>query len=600
MASITNRNISDHIHRQQDQLDFDPPSQPVLAIFIALSVFTFVALMPLPEVFRSIWMTCGAVLLSISVVGLSAASATRRHIALGLAVVTGYLFWALAFPAAINGGDDNGAYLVFARDFYGDIRATIQPLSERRLFSVGGIYAFQAPVIHWFGIRYLSLVEPALGILLFIVAVVTRPKLPVAAALLAIIVIALMPLLGSSALANTASTFIIGSLSLVLILLALAIVRGGRPTSMELAAIVTLPLAALVFRPTTAPFNGLLAGGICLWIVIRNPMDAVRLAVLGLPIVGLFGSSLLVYHDIGGSWLYPLLGRGTHITSEGISIMGSMPLSGHLANIARITSRDIPFLLAMAGALSSLVVLRRNRPVCLAFLAVTVIFLIFAASVVIATSGLASGRYITPVSFSMIVVSLIVVGEASSRWSFLQSQGFTRFAPLALLGVLLVLLLGARVAGHGVAERRLLQHELTREQAAMVRNVGDIINSRIGSSGAVVLVDISEARFLIPSLQARVLLMDQPGMLVPWRQQTNTEPLPDYTTGLTDYLARMDTKAIVVKDLSCAPQPAFAPAGWADLMRYGVRRNTDALCEIAKTAERIDLGNYTVLFPHRP
>ncbi|MBT9372342.1 hypothetical protein [Rhizobium sp. CSW-27] len=576
------------------------PSLLVLAYFIALSSFTFVSLMPIPGFLRGALLTSCGMLLGLGAVFLCLFYAARRSVWLCLAVVFACIFWIFAFPAAINGGDDNGAYLLFATGFYQDIQATVQPLSERRLFSVGGIYAFQAPVIHWLGVRYLSVVEPAFGILLFILAVVTRRALPVSVAMLTVIIISLMPLLGSAALANTASTFVIGSLSLLLILLALGLAQRARPTWLDLVAILILPLAALVFRPTTAPFNGLLAAGMCAWVVTRNPADAARLSIVALPVAALFGGSLFLYHQIGGTWLYPLLGRGTHITAEGISIAGSMPLSQHLANVVRVAFRDVPTVIALVCTMAGLVAVRGNHRVFLAFLAVAIAFVIFAAAVVIATSGLASGRYITPVSFSMIVASLIVIGEAVESWPFLRGSRVAHVAPLALFCCLVVLLVTARIAGNNVAERRLLQYNLATEDALALRAVSNLIASAIGSEDAVMLVDIAEARFLVETLHVRILLMDQPGMVSPWRKSMSMSSHGSYAEGLRLYLEQSKVKAILVKTLSCAPQQDFAPSGWADLMRYGQGRNNAALCDIGKSARRIDLGRYTILFPGEP
>ena len=126
-------------------------NQKWMSVILYTSLFSLLAQWNIPTEIRHIYLSIGSVSALIFAF-IVLFYELRSDKILFTFVVFLLLYWLFAFPAAINGNDDNTAYLIFARDFYDSIQKTIQPLSERRIFSVGGIYAFQAPVIHWIGV----------------------------------------------------------------------------------------------------------------------------------------------------------------------------------------------------------------------------------------------------------------------------------------------------------------------------------------------------------------------------------------------------------------------------------------------------------------
>ena len=195
-------------------------------LYLVLAGFTALSLAPLPDFIRPAILTTGAFGILTLAGSLTAVQAVTRSWVLLLSVVGITIFWATAFPVAINGIDDNGAYLIFVEAFYNNFDDTIQPLSERRLFSVGGGYAFQAPFMRWLGLQALILAEPILGLLLFATAFLSDRRVPILGTLCAMSVLAFFPALGASVLANTASAFVLGSMTYVLLILAIRIPRN--------------------------------------------------------------------------------------------------------------------------------------------------------------------------------------------------------------------------------------------------------------------------------------------------------------------------------------------------------------------------------------
>ncbi len=192
---------------------------------------------------------------------------------------------------------------------------TIQPLSERRLFSVGGNYALQAPVMHWIGIRGLSLVEPVLGLILFFIVITAKrtTNSPIQGYFL-VGALALIPLGGSKVLANTASVFVLSAFTLALLETGRSILQNRKATWFEIILLVVLPLSASIFRPTTAPFNLLISGFILLFIITKLKAGK-KVLITGAAALTIFYFALYPCHQVSNTYLYPIMGRGFHITA---------------------------------------------------------------------------------------------------------------------------------------------------------------------------------------------------------------------------------------------------------------------------------------------
>ena len=80
------------------------------------------------------------------------------------------LFWIFAFYPALNGNDDFKAYLFFLERTALEGSLSVDPLSARRMLSLGGL-SFSGSLSN-LDLNFLSIVEPTLGILLTCIAII--------------------------------------------------------------------------------------------------------------------------------------------------------------------------------------------------------------------------------------------------------------------------------------------------------------------------------------------------------------------------------------------------------------------------------------------
>lgn len=543
------------------------------------------------------WLLAVGWLASLASIAWAVRSATCGAPATRLLVAFAWAYWAVAFPVALNPYDDNTAYLVFARDFVFDFERTAQPLSERRLFSVGGVYALQGPVLQWLGSRLLGIVEPALGLALIALQVLSRPALVAgrsAAVLLGLL--AMVPFAAGAVLANTASTFVLAAFTLALLELARSIFERPGLAWPGLLLLPLLPLVAATLRPTTAPFNLFVAAALCLYVALAlrrawSVAAATALAVFA------FTLALVPYHRFSGSWLYPLLGRGHHITTEGHSIAASVGVGEHLQHLARAAATDpmlwlnaLLFALVFGGVAS-----RRARWVWGALL---LVYLGFAAMMVVATGGLAASRYTFPVSLAVAVSLLITVAErVEARFPPSSAKACRRFVAAWATAVAAALAMAYAMAGASVAAKRLRFHEPDAATRAEVAAVQQWVRRASNTDGATLFVNTGHERYLVDGLQGRYFIMDQPGMLSPWSSEE-----VNYTRGLRRFLDTRRVTTVVLNGLDCevaeagpARELSQPPSGWQGLMASGEARNRAAVCALLGDFVVTRIGRLTVL-----
>lgn len=193
------------------------------------------------------------------------------------------VYWTFAYPPAINGNDDNTAYLVFASKTVDYRHLPVEPLSERRAFSLGGSYPFQGSIIDIFGVNYLTIFEPALGVLLLSFLVICSGK-NFYSRIIPISFIAFTPLFGSKILANTASTFILSFYTLVMIFLLYLLYKKSNYSQLfkiiTFVLIVLSAVLAMTLRPTTVPFNALIIVFLFLMYTLRKEYKTIVLSSL--------------------------------------------------------------------------------------------------------------------------------------------------------------------------------------------------------------------------------------------------------------------------------------------------------------------------------
>lgn len=543
-------------------------------VFLLLSLFCLVSQWSIPSGVRPFFLSAGGLTLFLAASALLLFQVARDRLLMTF-VVAALLYWLLAFPPAINGNDDNTAYLIFAKDFYSSLEKTIQPLSERRIFSVGGLYALQAPVLHWIGQYGLSLVEPVFGLMLFFIILTSRCDKPDNCGCYFIIgLLALAPLAGSKVLANSSSTFVLSAFSFALLELGKNILQKRVVGWPQVALLVTLPLAAATIRPTTTPFNVLIA--FLLVTVVFNKQQVTKIVTLGAVGLAFFFLAVHPYHEISGTYLYPVLGRGFHITAEGYSISGSLPILSHFDNFFNTVFFDPLFL--TIGALVTLLVskssLRQQKAVLLIPYAV---YLSFYFLIVVGTGGLASVRYVFPVSLALLTSLLLLFFDVYRKSICTEKRLLNRFLravwPLAILSGLIVVRF---TAGPAVIEKRLKMYGPNDDQKSKIEAILNIVNKTPGST---LFVCTGLERFIVDKIKGRYFIMDQPGMLSPWIDKKTT-----YEQGLRDFLALNDIRSIVMTAPQCSAVNAEVRSyvGWEGLSSQAFHRNERAICNIIK------------------
>ncbi len=562
-------------------------------------VFPLIALWDLPLGIRPWFLTVGFCVGVFGAFGVLVCEARKDLLLLGLSV-TVLLYWLFAFPAAINSNDDNNAYLIFAKDFYIDIARTIQPLSERRLFSIGGNYAFQAPVLHWVGIRGLSLVEPTLGLLLiYVIMFGASCRRSLVLCCVSACLLALLPTGGSKVLANTASVFVLSAFTFALLELGRSLLDDRKIDWTDLLLLVVLPLAASTFRPITMPFNIGVSCLIAILIVIKHG-ETKRLAASLLLIFPIFYLALLPYHQVGQTYLFPLLGSGEHISASGHSIAASILWTQHLKQFATIAMTD-PFFLLNLGLSCVLLFGRSDRLRGAAALLVTGGYVVFYLLIVVSTGGLASARYVFPVSLALLLsFTFECFGSQPISDNFSRAIG-SRFRALrgllpmirvvSVLGTVSLLVLVKLVVGPSVIQKRYETYSPNAEISSEIVSVATLANRARAHPGATLLVGTGYDRFIVDRLSGNYFTMDQPGMMSPGLGQGL-----NYETGLKQFIEAHQIDTIILTHLDCDAIGASQASGWSGLMDFGRNRNEEALCSLLSSYNVQIFGSFKVLF----
>jgi len=308
-------------------------SSPDMMIIFLMALFLLISQIYFAESLRAIFLYLGSFGLVICAISLSLWQ-SRKSIPLLLLIIFSILFWTFAYIPAINGNDDIPAYLVYAESFLHNFENTIQPLSERRMFSIGGLYAFQSPYIDIFGLKSLSFIEPVLGIIVF--SLISTGKLltdvKTENKVLAIAFVSLMPLFGSKGLANLSSSFLLSSFTFVLLVLGWYLTTK-KFNSFYLFLVILIPFASATLRPTTFIFNLPIALFILSWHIYKGNVEIKKAFIITLIPFLLFLASAKTYYNSFYTYLYPIWGKGSHISSTGISITDNIELGTHFINL---------------------------------------------------------------------------------------------------------------------------------------------------------------------------------------------------------------------------------------------------------------------------
>ncbi len=563
--------------------------------FISIIVFTVVSLLGFEGDLQKWFLFGGALICFLVSIGTLALYLKKDYVLQAL-VFGSLVFWAVAYPAAINGNDDNTAYLVFAEQFSHGISDTLHSLSERRLFSVGASYSFQAPIMMFLGPKWLSLFEPVLGLsLLFLLALSSRKQNRHCSTveLLSCAIIGVLPLAGTSYLANTSSVFVLASCSFAILLLCRKAYSGEPLGEFHYFIAGILCVYASLLRPTTLPFNIIIlssAAAYSCW-KLKN-IQPYLLPSLGI-LAGFFLSTYK-YSQVFGTKLFPILGRGFHITSFGYSTSSDMTILSLLYNVIKTTFSD-PILLASI-ALFWLLLILRGKSEDLGLIVPLSGLLLFSSLIILSTGGLAAKRYIYPVALSCLLYGIAFLPQATlfSSPEFVRPSRLLRFT--VFLTAASMLLLPRLLVGEKIIQKRLLMYSPSGQDHDSIRKLKAKLEPALERGSSALLLSTGIERFIIKETKGRFVIMDQPGMMMPWM---NSNPTTSYEEGLRGYMSDQKIDFVVARKPFSSGVLSSRDSGsnigsWSRLMVDAADANSRALFNILRDWDRSEVGALTI------
>lgn len=127
-----------------------------------------------------------------------------------------------------------------------------------------------------------------------------------------------------------------------------------------------------------------------------------------------------------------------------------------------------------------------------------IIYLAFYSLIVVSTGGLASTRYIFPVSLALLVTQLITLFDQIKVPNSATFKRFTMITRAVWVVTVLASLVSARIiVGPGVIDNRLKMYEPTKKMQLIIDNVQSIANIANGSKGATLVVSTGYERFIL-------------------------------------------------------------------------------------------------------
>lgn len=489
-------------------------------------------------------------------------------------------------PPGMDGNDDKSAYLVFGREFYDSVAASLQPLSERRMFNVGAGYVFQAPVLHWLGNRWISFSEPGPGFLtaFVILSVFSRERL---AKYAGGAVLVLCFLAGWRIVPNTAPSFMMLALVLGLLFSLRDIAQAG-PRWSTCGLLWVCAAYLCEFRSTLAVFIFLAL----VFSVLLAPNFYIRRFgfVLPLACLGAFLLSAMAYAGMYGTLLYPVLGRGIHVTSAGLAVNQGVGLSDILIALLKLPLDEpaAPYVVLAMG-----VMCLWRAPALRFWIPLFLIYLANLLVLVHATGGWAFGRYLVHLSVAMLVVMMAdLTPLAAARCDRLSALLVRR--PASLLLVSLCALGGmVTVKAEAFAALRAKMFTIPPDQQQVMDEVTTFAAQH--PAAKVLLVQTVFASDVVPSLKGRYLIMDMAGMVDPSRSHGM-----EYGAWLAGFLKAEGVGLVVMSPKLTCGADLPNTKGWRGLTASRAWATQEALCAMRTDYEVHDLGRFTLMTRRSP
>ena len=195
---------------------------------------------------------------------------------------------------------------------------SIDPFSARRMYSLGGLFPFQGSLSH-FDLRYLSVIEPGLGLLLISVSIIFFSK-NIFSKIICLAIIFLSPLLGSKILANTIGVYTLIFFTFVILHCYLSLINEDEVfVTQNVSMIIFSTVLSLTIKPIPFVFNSLIIIFLLIHLIKKNSINfkliQILFVLIVLCIVYLF-PFLKASYESSGTFIYPFLGDGFRAPSE--------------------------------------------------------------------------------------------------------------------------------------------------------------------------------------------------------------------------------------------------------------------------------------------
>ena len=323
------------------------------------------------------------------------------------------IFWSFFYFPALNSNDDLPAYLVFLEKTATMGSLPIEPLSYRRMLSLGGLYPLQGSV-SFFDLKYLSIIEPSLGILLTSTAIIILNN-NFYSKLISIFLLCLTPLLGSRVLANTGGVFILVFFSYINLFFFYHLVKLKDYRKKQYLIIIPILCIALslAIKPIPFVFNFLIFFFLIIYLLVFNKLN-IKFGYFIL--IGIFFSLIYLYPFLkysylsSGTLVYPFLGEGwktlSELSSQRFNLNYKLPNLNDFLEILFIYGRD-PFFIFTLLLIGFLIKRKNNFYLCFSIL---ISYLVF-YTIIVLTAGdkemiddlnsfpILVGKYSVPISF---------------------------------------------------------------------------------------------------------------------------------------------------------------------------------------------------------
>ena len=431
-----------------------------------------------------------------------------------LIIFLSLFFWSFFFDPALNANDDFTAYLHFYEKTALEGTLSVDPLSSRRMYTLGGLFPFQGSLSS-FKLSYLSLIEPTLGILLTSVAIISFNK-HFLTKTLCIILLMLSPLLGSKVLANTIGVYILVFFSYTILnFYSLFLKKNSRFKELSLILIIISTSLSLAIKPIPFIFNSIIIFFLIINVIMLKKINFKFFYYI---LIGLFLSVLYLYpflkasYESSGTLIYPILGDGWR-NSDGPQVFN---LYLNILNFKSFAYYIIqPFKdFFFVCTITMMILLIKNRDFFLKF-SIFISYIIFYLTIVFTVGDdlTLMKRYSFPISFSII---LFLLNFSLKNIYFFSNKRFISYMMFIVLFFILIFAWFLKGEQVNTNRNKVINFfnkvDFTRDLEKI--NFLKEDDSKILTTGQLSI-------FLLKNNFENLIIFDVPFQMLPWRKKLN-------------------------------------------------------------------------------